>query len=232
METDLHRVIYSKQELTDEHIQYFLYQALRGRVVHSLGQHHPQRSQTKQSICDFGLARGYEDESEFKTEYVVTRWYRAPEVILNASEYNKSVDIYALGCIMAELLGRQPLFPGEDYLDQVQRIIQMFDSLEIRNALTYLKSLPKKPKQQWKNLYPHAQPLALDLLDKMVTFNPDKRLTVQECLAHPYFEGLHNPEEEPICECTFDWGWDSFKPTEAILKQMVYEESLSFHPLK
>ena len=49
--------------------------------------------------------------------YVVTRWYRAPEVILNASEYNKSVDIYALGCIMAELLGRQPLFPGEDYLD-------------------------------------------------------------------------------------------------------------------
>jgi mitogen-activated protein kinase 1/3 len=57
-------------------------------------------------ICDFGLARGYEYESEFKTEYVVTRWYRAPEVILNASEYNKSVDIYALGCILAELIGR------------------------------------------------------------------------------------------------------------------------------
>jgi mitogen-activated protein kinase 1/3 len=68
-------------------------------------------------ICDLGLARGYENEEECKTEYVVTRWYRAPEVILNASEYSKAVDIYSVGCILAELLGRTPLFPGENYLD-------------------------------------------------------------------------------------------------------------------
>jgi mitogen-activated protein kinase 1/3 len=76
-------------------------------------------------ICDLGLARGYENEEDFKTEYnyiyifryVVTRWYRAPEVILNASEYSKAVDIYSVGCILAELLGRTPLFPGENYLD-------------------------------------------------------------------------------------------------------------------
>ena len=63
-------------------------------------------------ICDLGLARGYTEEQEEKTEYVVTRWYRAPEVILNASEYSKAVDIWSVGCIMAELLGRTPLFPG------------------------------------------------------------------------------------------------------------------------
>jgi len=68
-------------------------------------------------ICDLGLARGFEQDNEFKTEYVVTRWYRAPEVILNASEYNKSIDIWSVGCIFAELLGRTALFPGEDYLD-------------------------------------------------------------------------------------------------------------------
>lgn len=56
---------------------------------------------------------------------MVTRWYRAPEVILNASEYTKAVDIWSVGCIMAELYGRQPLFPGEDFLDQVQRIISV-----------------------------------------------------------------------------------------------------------
>lgn len=67
-------------------------------------------------ICDLGLARGYENEEEFKTEYVITRWYRAPEVILNASEYTKAVDIYAAGCIIAELLGRTPLFPGNQLL--------------------------------------------------------------------------------------------------------------------
>ena len=76
-------------------------------------------------ICDLGLARGYVQEQEEKTEYVITRWYRAPEVILNASEYSKAVDIWSVGCIFAELLGRQPLFPGEDFLDQVQRIISV-----------------------------------------------------------------------------------------------------------
>lgn len=74
-------------------------------------------------ICDLGLARGYEDENELKTEYVITRWYRSPEVILKASKYTKAVDIWSVGCIFAELLGRTPLFPGEDYLDQIQRTI-------------------------------------------------------------------------------------------------------------
>ena len=63
-------------------------------------------------ICDLGLARGYQQEDDIKTEYVVTRWYRAPEVILQASEYTKAVDIWSVGCIFAELLGRSPLFPG------------------------------------------------------------------------------------------------------------------------
>lgn len=76
-------------------------------------------------ICDLGLARGYVEEEEDKTEYVVTRWYRAPEVILNASEYSKAVDIWSVGCIAAELFGRTPLFPGEDFLDQVQRIVSV-----------------------------------------------------------------------------------------------------------
>lgn len=68
-------------------------------------------------ICDLGLARGYDNKSENLTEYVDTRWYRAPEVILNASAYTKSVDVWSSGCILAELLGRSPLFPGSDYLD-------------------------------------------------------------------------------------------------------------------
>lgn len=126
METDLHRVIYSKQELSDEHIQYFAYQILRGLLyIHTANVIHRDLKPSNillnkdcdLKICDLGLARGYENEEEFKTEYVITRWYRAPEVILNASEYTKAVDIYAVGCIIAELLGRTPLFPGEDYLD-------------------------------------------------------------------------------------------------------------------
>lgn len=95
---------------------------------------------------------------------MVTRWYRAPEVILNASEYTKSVDIYAAGCILAELMGRTPLFPGEDYLDQVQRIISVLgtptpDDMKYignKNAISYIKGLPKRVKQSWKSIYPNV----------------------------------------------------------------------------
>jgi len=128
METDMHRVIYSRQELTDEHMQYFMHQLLSGCFyLHSANIIHrdlkPSNVLLNKScelqIFDFGLARGYEEQQiqEGLTEYVVTRWYRAPEVILNATHYTKALDVWSIGCIFAELLGRAPLFPGDDYLD-------------------------------------------------------------------------------------------------------------------
>jgi mitogen-activated protein kinase 1/3 len=66
----------------------------------------------------------------------------------------------------------------------------------------------------------------------MITFNPDRRYTVKECLQHPYFDGLHNPDEEPESKALYNWSWDNFEPTTEVLREMVYKESLSFHPLK
>jgi mitogen-activated protein kinase 1/3 len=101
----------------------------------------------------------------------VTRWYRAPEIILKASEYNKAIDVWSVGCIFAELLGRTPLFPGkvlmietQDYLEQIQRIISILgtpsheDQKFITNdgALKYIRSLPKRSKQNWKVLFPNT----------------------------------------------------------------------------
>ena len=200
METDLHKVIYSKQELSEEHIQYFIYQLLRGLLyMHSANVLHRDlkpsnlllNKKCDLKICDLGLARGYTDEEEEKTEYVVTRWYRAPEVILNASEYSKAVDIWSVGCIMAELLGRTPLFPGDDFLDQIQRIVSILgtpsqDDLKYigsDNALKYIKTLPKRTKQSWDKLFPGFKPQTYDLLTKMLTFNPDKRYSVEKCLG-------------------------------------------------
>lgn len=105
-------------------------------------------------ICDLGLARGFDCKDAMLTEYVVTRWYRAPEVILNASEYDHAIDIWSIGCIFAELLGRAPLLPGDDYLDQIKRVVGILgtptmEELEfIGNelAVKYVKSLPKRNK--------------------------------------------------------------------------------------
>ena len=132
METDMHRVIYSRQELSDEHIQYFVYQVLRGILfMHSALVIHRDLKPSNLllnknwdlKVCDLGLARGFDWEDTMLTEYVVTRWYRAPEVILNASEYDHSVDIWSIGWIFSELLGRAPLLPGDDYLDQIKRVV-------------------------------------------------------------------------------------------------------------
>ena len=135
METDLHRIIYSKQKLSIDHAQYFIYQLLRGlKCIHSADVIHRDlkpsnllvNSNCDLKICDFGLARGIREKQSdgqggtmLLTEYVVTRWYRAPEIMLACHEYSKPIDMWSVGCIFAELIQRKPYFPGEDYIDQV-----------------------------------------------------------------------------------------------------------------
>ena len=270
METDLHRVIYSRQELTDDHIQYFIYQILRGVLyMHSANITHRDlkpanilaNKNCDLKICDLGLGRAevydYDekkpskkpkkkttktDESDSEedpelTEYVITRWYRAPEVILCPSHYAKAVDIWSVGCIFAELLGRQPLFPGDHYLDQIQKIIAVtgtpkmedLNFIQKKDAKEFFLKLVKRTKLTWSSLFPNANPIAFDLLEKMLTFNPKKRYTVDQCISHPYFEGLHDPEQEPIATATFDWTFDAVELTKENLQSMIYDESLYFH---
>jgi serine/threonine protein kinase len=260
METDLHRVIYSKQELTDEHIQYFVYQILRATLyIHSSNVVHrdlkPSNILANKNcdlkICDLGLGRGgmtepneEEDKRQAElntdqplTEYVITRWYRAPEVILCPSEYSKAVDIWSIGCIFSELLGRNPLFPGDHYLDQIQKIISVLGSptkddlnfITNSQAKEFVLKLPKRTKQQFSVLFQKANPLSLDLLSKMLVFNPYKRYTIEQCLAHPYFEGLHNSEEEPISNSHFDWKFDDMVLTRENIQCMINEEAEYFH---
>ena len=269
METDLHRVIYSRQELTDDHIQYFIYQILRGVLyMHSGNIIHRDlkpanilaNKNCDLKICDLGLGRAevydYDelknikpnkkkskiDESDSEedpelTEYVITRWYRAPEVILCPSHYSKAVDIWSVGCIFAELLGRQPLFPGDHYLEQIQKIIAVtgtpkkedLDFIQKKEAKEFFLKLVRRTKLTWSSLFPNSNPIALDLLEKMLTFNPKKRYTVEQCISHPYFEGLHDPDQEPIITSNFDWTFDAVELTKENLQSMIYDESLYYH---
>lgn len=246
LETDLHRTIYSHQDLTDDHLQYFIYQILRGLLfIHSSEIIHrdlkPSNLLLTQDcdlkICDFGLSRGFNSNPEL-TEYVVTRWYRAPEIILNASEYSKAIDIWSVGCIMAEVLGRKPFFPGNDYLDQIKKIVDILGTpthddmsfIESEQGKKFIKSLPKATKKEFSSLFPKANKVGLDLLSRMLAFNPKNRLTVEECLAHHYFNGLHSEEVEIKSTVQFDWSWDNFKPTKEKLQEMVYKLSEEFNP--
>jgi mitogen-activated protein kinase 1/3 len=257
METDLHKVIYSKQKLSNEHCQYFIYQILCGtNYMHSANVVHrdlkPSNILVNKSceikICDLGLGRGgitddnekkpEENKQEDLTEYVITRWYRAPEVILCPSEYTKAVDVWSIGCILAELLGRKAIFQGEHYLDQIEKITEVLGSPKIEDldfvtrpeAKEFIMKLEKKKKVPFSKLYEGANPIALDLLEKMLTFNPKKRITIKECLEHPYFKELREPELETTASELFDWSFDEVELKKENLQKMIYEESLHFHP--
>merc|ERR1712003_578088 len=140
MDTDLHQIIRSSQPLSDEHCQYFIYQLLRGlKYIHSANVLHRDlkpsnlllNSNCDLKICDFGLARisdpTLSHDNQF-TEYVATRWYRAPEIMLNARGYNKPIDVWSAGCILCEMLTNQPLFPGQHYLEQLNLIFNVIGS--------------------------------------------------------------------------------------------------------
>lgn len=204
------------QRLSNDHICYFLYQILRGlKYIHSANVLHRDLKPSNLllnttcdlKICDFGLARVADPEHDhtgFLTEYVATRWYRAPEIMLNSKGYTKSIDIWSVGCILAEMLSNRPIFPGKHYLDQLNHILGVLgspsqedlDCIVNEKARSYLQSLPFKPKVPWNRLFPQADPKALDLLGKMLTFNPYSRISVEEALAHPYLEQYYDPADE------------------------------------
>ena len=162
-------------------------------------------------LCDFGLARACvaPEASSARalrlTEYVVTRWYRAPELLLSCPSYSQSVDVWSAGCILAELLGRRPLFPGRDYIQQLNLQLRVLgtpreeDLAHVTNvhARRYVRSMPDMPPVALQALFPKSNPLALDLLAKMLVFVPSKRLTVKQALEHPYLAKLHDVMDEP-----------------------------------
>ena len=164
--------------------------------------------------------------------HVVTRWYRAPELILVEQNYCSKIDIWSLGCVFGELMmmikensfeERKPLFPGQfcyplspdknkSYKhklsdiasDQLEIIFDILGSplkedmefISDPNAILYIESLHKKDKTDLKKIFPGSSEESLDLLEKMLMFNPYKRITVEECLNHPFFKNIRNKNLE------------------------------------
>lgn len=243
METDMHRVIRT-QDLSDDHCQYFIYQTLRAlKAMHSANVLHRDlkpsnlllNANCDLKVCDFGLARSAassEDNSGFMTEYVATRWYRAPEIMLTFKEYTKAIDVWSVGCILAEMLNGKPLFPGKDYHHQLTLILDVLGTptmedyygIKSRRAREYIRSLPFKKKIPFKAMFPKTSDLALDLLEKLLAFNPVKRITVEEALRHPYLEPYHDPDDEPNADPIPEEFFDFDKNKENLTKEELKSE--------
>ncbi|PQE29128.1 map kinase protein [Rutstroemia sp. NJR-2017a BBW] len=240
--TDLHRLLTSRP-LEKQFIQYFLYQILRGlKYVHSAGVVHrdlkPSNILVNENcdlkICDFGLARIQDPQM---TGYVSTRYYRAPEIMLTWQKYDVEVDIWSAGCIFAEMLEGKPLFPGKDHVNQFSIITELLGTppddvihtIASENTLRFVQSLPKRERQPLADKFRNADPLAIDLLERMLVFDPRKRVKASEALAHEYLSPYHDPTDEPVAEEKFDWSFNDADLPVDTWKIMMYSEILDYH---
>ncbi|XP_059510592.1 mitogen-activated protein kinase 12-like isoform X2 [Stegostoma tigrinum] len=242
MGTDLSKLM-KHEKLTEDRIQFLVYQILKGlKYIHSAGIIHRDlkpgnlaiNEDCELKILDFGLARHADQEM---TGYVVTRWYRAPEVILNWMHYTQTVDIWSVGCIMAEMITSRPLFKGIDHLDQLTEIMKItgtptqdfVQKLQSQEAKNYIKSLQRVPKKDFKALFASASQAAVNLMEKMLVLDAEKRITAAEALAHSYFEQYRDPEEETVA-MPYDDSFDNMDCTIEEWKCHTYKEVINFKP--
>lgn len=226
LDSDLHQVIKSGI-LEDIHKRYIIYQLLKAlKYIHSAELLHRDlkpsnlllNAECLMKVADFGLARSIASlnrpnasgsgQNPILTDYVATRWYRSPEILLGCTKYGFGVDMWAVGCILGEILGGAPMFPGSSTMNQLDKIIELtgrptaedIESVQSPFAAMMLESLPPSKGKSLSELYPNAPADALDMLKKLLCFNPNKRLTAEECLNHPYVSKFHDPASETTYE--------------------------------
>jgi serine/threonine protein kinase len=216
MDCDLHRVIQSKQPLSEKHHKCFVKQILEAvKAMHSVGVFHRDlkpgnilvSKDCQLRITDFGLARYIHDSTRQglndmhpMTEYVVTRWYRSPELLLSPNRpYSEAIDLWSVGCILAELLHRKPLFPGKSHANQLQLIFEVMgyngqgqDELGFAvsdEALAFLDKKCRFRRQPFHRLMPEASSEAIAMLNILLSVDPERRPSAVQALSHDWLRG-------------------------------------------
>ncbi|CAD6195575.1 unnamed protein product [Caenorhabditis auriculariae] len=224
METDLHQILHSRQSLIEDHFQYFLYQLLRGlKYLHSAGIIHRDLKPSNLlvngdcllRIGDFGMARSSaSDVSSAEdarigghlTQYVSTRWYRAPEILFSFGQYDTKVDLWSVGCIFGEMLNRRQIFPGKDGSAQVKMIVYFLGTPErqvmamsSRLVRDWIEECGHKEPLPFAAIFPKASQEAVSIISQMLQISPWSRGSAEQVLAHPYLAKYHNEKYEPMC---------------------------------
>ncbi|KAJ0400772.1 hypothetical protein P43SY_008709 [Pythium insidiosum] len=149
-------------------------------------------------LADFGLARAFGIPIRSYTHEVVTLWYRAPEILLGAKHYSTPVDAWSIGCIFAEMVNKQPLFPGDSEIDELFRIFRVLGTPDdhswpgVSSLPDYKTSFPKWRPQPLSKVVPALDPVGLDLLSRLLVYEPSRRISARAAMAHPWFNDLHS----------------------------------------
>lgn len=211
MEMNIYELIRGRRQyLAEDKVLHYMYQLMKGiDHMHRNGIFHrdikPENIlilNDALKLADFGSCRGIYSKQPF-TEYISTRWYRAPECLLTDGYYNYKMDIWGVGCVFFEVMSLYPLFPGNNELDQIHKIHNIMGTppAELLNRLkkhgTHMDfDFPVKQGTGITKLLPHASPDALDLMTKLLTYNPDDRPSAKHALRHPYFREIRELDKK------------------------------------
>ncbi|QMW44264.1 hypothetical protein G4B11_007684 [Aspergillus flavus] len=185
-------------------------------------------------ICDFGLSR---PQDHRMTGYVSTRYYRAPEVMLTWQRYGVEVDIWSAGCVIAEMFNGKALFPGQDPINQFYLILDVLGNPSDKfisricttNTVEIIRSLERREPRPLQSVIQNLDDSARSLLERMLTLDPQERISAEEALQHPYMKMYHDPTDEPIAMERFDWMLNGGEFDKEMLKEMIFMEVLHFH---
>ncbi|KAN0026536.1 hypothetical protein ACTFIV_007524 [Dictyostelium citrinum] len=200
----------SKQPVPNIFVKLYIYQLCRSiNYIHSLGICHrdikPQNllldtSTSTLKLCDFGSAKIL-IKGETNVSYICSRHYRAPELIFGSTNYTTTIDVWSLGCVLAELLLGQPLFPGENGIDQLVEIIKVLgtptkEQIHAMNPYYTSFKFPEIKANPWPRVFKakDVPPESIDLISKILLYDPSSRLKPVEICAHPFFDELRDPK--------------------------------------
>ncbi|KAJ3288200.1 cyclin-dependent serine/threonine protein kinase [Borealophlyctis nickersoniae] len=186
-------------------LKHLMYQLLRGiafchehRVLHR--DLKPQNllinKKLELKLADFGLARAFGIPVRSYSHEVVTLWYRAPDVLMGSRQYSTSIDLWSTGCIMAEMASGRPLFPGSSIKDQVLKIFKTLGTPDekiwpkITELPDYKPDFPVYARQSLAAVLPKLDADGIDLLERLLEYQPDRRISAEKALLHPFFAGI------------------------------------------
>jgi len=205
LDQDLKQYMESVPAMDPLLVKSYMYQLLKGIVFcHSHRILHrdlkPQNllidKKGRLKLADFGLSRAFGIPIRQYTHEVVTLWYRSPEILLGQPRYSTPVDIWSAGCILAEMATKTPLFPGDSEIDQIFRVFRTLGTpteatwAGVTKLPEFQPSFPKHPPQPLGKMLPQLEPAGIDLLEKMLQYEPSSRISAKSCLEHPYFSDL------------------------------------------
>lgn len=248
MEANLSEILLANNTLTLMHRQLFIYQILRGlKYMHSANIVHQDlkpenilvNTNCEVRICDFGLSKVIDQNEKTNVQlaqYITTRSYRAPELLLSYDNYGPAIDMWSLGCIMAQLLLFKPLFLANSPMEQLIQIVSLLGSptnedlsgCTNQNSLDFMSSIPVQNQAMFKKAFPTASSEEIDLLSKMLCWDPEKRITADQALKHPFVAVFHCENFEPTSQPLDISDFEREDITLEEIKKLLWADILKF----